>query len=326
LLEKLYVFVSGSYAHSVWTKIQKEQFPNQSIRELKQLSDTRWSCQEAACRSIKERFSCVIGLLQLLSEENNTQRAIEAKGILLQLNINFVFCLHVFCDLLREAKGASDSLQKVAIDLSISADLIQTCQSTLVAYRNEDKCSQYYDSAKSVCEMYDLPLELSFCGSRGRSSNLMRLSSALKDSVVTEPICRRSCLQPNPDSFRKELYYPILDSMIGEFSRRFSGDSINMLRAIGTLVPSGDEFLDFQKLELLANQYKCNLADLQLEIKQMKRMISRKTSENSMPSAFLTLFDFVSFLWPYRDELNLLRTESSLSRIALSNLVFHWTD
>jgi hypothetical protein len=143
----------------------------------------------------------------------------------------------------------------------------------------------------------------------------MRLSSALNDSVVTKRICRRSCLQPNPDSFRKELYYLILDFMIGEFSRRFSGDSINMLRAIGTLVPSGDEFLNFQKLELLANQYKCNLADLQLEINQIKRMISRKTYENSSPSAFQTLFDFVSFLWPYRDafyELN------RLSRIALT--------
>ncbi len=41
LLQKLYVFISGSVVHQKWLQIQGEIYPG-APRELQRLSDTRW--------------------------------------------------------------------------------------------------------------------------------------------------------------------------------------------------------------------------------------------------------------------------------------------
>ena len=40
LLERHYVFVSGSSVHDMWLKIQKDMHPGEIPKELKKLSDT----------------------------------------------------------------------------------------------------------------------------------------------------------------------------------------------------------------------------------------------------------------------------------------------
>ena len=56
LLEKLYVYVSGSFVHDRWLEIQKELFPGERQRKLQRLRDTRWSCRYAACRAVRDRL------------------------------------------------------------------------------------------------------------------------------------------------------------------------------------------------------------------------------------------------------------------------------
>ena len=63
LLEKLYVYVSGSFVHARWLEIQKELFPGERPRELQRLSDTRWSCRYAACRAVRDSLTVVLKLL-----------------------------------------------------------------------------------------------------------------------------------------------------------------------------------------------------------------------------------------------------------------------
>lgn len=43
LVEKLYLFMSGSYVHTKWLNKQKEMY-KEAPRELQKLSDTRWAC------------------------------------------------------------------------------------------------------------------------------------------------------------------------------------------------------------------------------------------------------------------------------------------
>ena len=45
LLERLYVFMSGSYVHNKWKTIQHEMFPGLPPIELQRLSDIRWACR-----------------------------------------------------------------------------------------------------------------------------------------------------------------------------------------------------------------------------------------------------------------------------------------
>lgn len=86
LLERLHIFMSGSYAYSKWISVQKEMFTS-SPRELPKLSDTRWGCRYTACRNIMDRLPAVIRVLKDISDEDNPHRAVEARGLHSQINL-----------------------------------------------------------------------------------------------------------------------------------------------------------------------------------------------------------------------------------------------
>ncbi|XP_056428266.1 zinc finger MYM-type protein 1-like [Hyla sarda] len=79
-LEKLYVFCSTSVVHSVFTNVQQEM-SNKPVIQLKQLSDTRWTCQHSACNAVLKTLDPLLETLKILAEGNHTERAVEAKSI-----------------------------------------------------------------------------------------------------------------------------------------------------------------------------------------------------------------------------------------------------
>ena len=76
------MYVSGSFVHARWLEIQKELFPGERPRELQRLNDTRWSCRYAACRTVRDRLTAVLKLLNELASGNNANRAVEAGYLL----------------------------------------------------------------------------------------------------------------------------------------------------------------------------------------------------------------------------------------------------
>jgi hypothetical protein len=210
---------------------------------------------------------------------------------------------------LRETRGASDSLQKVEMDLSVSSDLINTCMTTFMDYRCEEKCIDYFNAAKTICETHCLSVSME------SSSRTVKVNSVLRDSILTEPLCRRSACQLNPTSFRQEVFFPILDAIISELASRFSDASKDLMSGVTALTPCRTEFLNYTILEPFSKHYQSNLDDLQMEVKQMQRMIARKRKTQSMPLSFTTLSHFVTFVEPYHDAFYELHR---LSRIALT--------
>lgn len=49
------------------------------------------------------------------------------------------------------------------------------------------------------------------------------------------------------------------------------------------MMPVSDNFLDADILQPMAVHYKSNIDDFNLELRQMKRMIARKTTDNTLP-------------------------------------------
>ena len=96
LIEKLYVFVSGSYVHARWLEIQQEMYANERPRELQRLSDTRWACRYAACRAVRDRLLAVISLLSELESGDNAQRPVEARSLLVAIDVRV--CCHTGFD------------------------------------------------------------------------------------------------------------------------------------------------------------------------------------------------------------------------------------
>ena len=64
-------------------------------------------------------------MLHELSDDGNRDKALEAKAILYLIDVKFVFCLHIFYDILKQMQSASDTLQKVQFNISKACDLIQ---------------------------------------------------------------------------------------------------------------------------------------------------------------------------------------------------------
>ena len=111
---------------------------------------------------------------------------------------------------------------------------------------------------------------------------------------------------------RIEIYFPIIDTALTELRRRFSDNNIAILCAVCALIPDTENFLDADVLQPMAAHYKCNIDDFNLELRQMKRMIARKTIDNIMPdfeSEIDKLVAFANFVSKYDEaffELNRL--------------------
>ena len=77
---------------------------------------------------------------------------------------------------------------------------------------------------------------------------------------------------------------------------------IAILHAVCALMPATENFLDADVLQPRTAYYKCNLDDFNLELRQMKRMIARKTIDNTMPcydSEVDKLVAFANFVSKY---------------------------
>ncbi len=88
LLKRLYVFFSSSYVHHKWLKVQSEMFEG-APRELQRLSDTRWACRYITCRNLMDRLSAVKRVLEDISEGRHPDKAVEARGLLGRIDLNF---------------------------------------------------------------------------------------------------------------------------------------------------------------------------------------------------------------------------------------------
>jgi len=70
---------------------------------------------------------------------------------------------------------------------------------------------------------------------------------------------------------------------MAELERRFSANNMSMLHAVCTLMPGSVNFLDADILQPMAAHNTRNIDDFNLELRQVKRMIARKTTDNTMP-------------------------------------------
>ncbi len=95
LLQKLYVYMSGSYVHQKWLSVQKEMYQG-APRDLQRLSDTRWACRYQACKNIKDRLPAVLRVLHDIDVENRGEHLVEAQGLLAQLDLTFIGTLVIF--------------------------------------------------------------------------------------------------------------------------------------------------------------------------------------------------------------------------------------
>ncbi|KAL7374657.1 hypothetical protein ABVT39_004753 [Epinephelus coioides] len=203
--ESLYVFTSGSYVHCKWLTVQREMYG--STRELQQLSDTRWACRFLALTNIMDRLPALKRVLQEVAQERRGEKSSESRGLLAQIDFEFVVHLVTLRKLFGETKLLSDMLQSPTDDLSRAVDLVEALAQTLNDFRQES----FFDS------LWGEVLNIWSCVANASVflPPQLRLLCLLGDLVCASslpacgPSCRRllSCVSPRSEYAREDGTY-----------------------------------------------------------------------------------------------------------------------
>lgn len=214
LLQKLYVYMSGSYVHQKWLSVQKDMYQD-APRELQRLSDTRWTCRYQACKNLMDRLPAVLHVLHEIDVENSGERSVEARGILNQIDLTFIATLAIFKKILGDTKMLSDMRQAASLDLARAVDLIQALQDSLEGYREESCFDELWQHSVDIAKQCNIAVE-------AVEKRLQRGSFRLGGFHIESTIGQRRCKEGDKDKFRKGVFYPILDHLNAEMKRRFS--------------------------------------------------------------------------------------------------------
>ena len=138
--------------HKKWCDAQKELYPDEPVRQLQRLSDTRWACLVVACRNVRDRLDALIVTLEDAAEGGHSDRSVEAIGLLSHINFNFVLLLHLCCDLLGKIHSVSTQLQSSTLDLSAAVVLLKNLIECLKECRQSDSFVDcLHCSAEAIC-------------------------------------------------------------------------------------------------------------------------------------------------------------------------------
>ncbi|XP_022529426.2 zinc finger MYM-type protein 1 isoform X1 [Astyanax mexicanus] len=292
LLERLYVFTSGSYVHQKWLSVQKEMYEG-APRELQRLSDTRWACRYMSLRNIIDRLPAIKRVLQEIAHEHHGDRSVEARGLLAQIDLQFIVYLVTFCKVFGETKLLSDMLQSPSLDLSKAVDLVEALIQTLNDYRNESFFDSLWNEVLTTAEQCDTAVQPT-------AKRQKKLSSKLGGHCVLSTVGqKRSDSELEKESFRTGFFYPVLDHILTELNRRFSSRNCDLMNGIQALNPKSDGFLKEDTLFSFAKMYESNIEDLGHELHQFRRILERKI-QTGTPRPF-SVVELASFMEPYKE-------------------------
>ena len=292
LLQKLYVYISGSYVHQKWLDVQKEMYEGQP-RELQKLSDTRWACRYLACRNLMDRLPAVLRVLHDIATENSGERSVDARGLLTQLDISFVSLLATFRRLLGDAKVLSDTLQSPSLDLAMAVDLVSALKDSFQEYRKETFVDNLWKSIVDTATKCNIAIE------NAEKKRSQKVNSRLGGSVITSTLGQRKCNDGDKDSFRRTIFYPIVDTILGELDRRFSKVNCEIMRGIQALNPKSTCFLQEEAVFRLGEIYESDSEDLSHELHQTRRLLQRK--QQSGMANLSGIVELAVFLEPHKD-------------------------
>ena len=273
LLESLYVFISSSVPHSVFVTKQKEL--GHRVIELKQLSDTRWSCRYLSIKSVLSSFSALIQTLEDLSGGAN-HRSIESRGLLHQVcSFSFVLSLILFEKVFAIVNNLSTLLQAEQLCYASVASCIKATKVALSDLRRDDVWMKVWDKATSLARENDVSIHTS-----SRPQRTRRTPRHLDNSIVDSTIITSSATLV--EEYKTQVYYSTIDVILEEMGDRFSELNLSLFTALEALVPTSDLFLDLPTLSPFLTHYNISETAVQSEAPVVRAFLRESRSSSSV--------------------------------------------
>ena len=284
LLQQLYVFISTTKCHVCFKAKQKELHPDKQPLQLQALSDTRWACRYAAVNAVCKTYDSILSTLVEISNCSDAAKAVEARGILLQVrSFSFLVNLVTFDRVLCCTKSLSDQLQSVQNDLASAIDLVNATKQTLQEYRSDAMWVKIWRYANRIAEVHDIDVEYPSGTSRRR-----RPPKRFEETVILESVGARESLSSS-EQYKRELYFPVLDAILTELSRRFDSKNVEIMCGIQACNPTSNDFLSVPMLISFAELYGFDTAVLEMEATLAKLTLQPKNLEHTS-EVLLALF------------------------------------
>ena len=195
-------------------------------------------------------------------------KAAEARGLLLQVkSFQFILCLVIFDRLLSCVKCLSDVLQGIQIDLAKAADLVLGTVETIETFCSDDEWEKVFRYCENVAKLHNIPIA---------TSQSRRPPKRFDDGIVLET----TGIRDESDSYKINLYYPVLDSFLCELKRRFSDKNKDIMRALQACCPSSHNFFNTSHLQPLIITYGLDGEALSSETQVAKRTLVGKDLED----------------------------------------------
>ncbi len=270
LLEALYVFMASSKAHVVFVEVQKKNNPDKQPFELQKLSATRWACRYAAINTICRTYDSLLMALEEIGSSSDHSKAIEAKGLLFQVqSFSFLLSLVIFDRILSCTK---QQLQSSKIDLYRASELVTASKAMLQQFRTDEYWNQIFRYATDIANTHSISTEVS----EQRSTRKRRRPANLDDSIITDSVGSREPMTTS-NHFKTGLYFPVLDQFLVEMNARFNQSNSIILKGIATCSPSSSVFLEFQDMKEFALMYGIDVTTLEMEVALVSRVASRNS-------------------------------------------------
>ena len=234
-------------------------YHGEKIRELPNLSTTRWWARVTSCKNLLSRFQCAIQLLRNVSLTDKGARTTTARGLLSQLNSEFLHLLYFFENILTKVNKVSEQIQGTNIDLGAACAL----KDNLADLRATPATSDF--AVGELCKTSDID-------SQERPRWDRSIPANLTEYVTADSIGRSRTTNPEVRGY-SNVYLQLLARLLAELEKRFSIDAEPIMRGISALTPTSEEFLNHAYLWKMASIFDVCPDELKHEIPLVKKLV-----------------------------------------------------
>ncbi|VVC41441.1 Domain of unknown function DUF4371 [Cinara cedri] len=230
-LETLYVYFSHPANDAKFTEIQvKLDIKNTSLTRL---SDTRWNCRVRNCVAVKLNFKAIV---TLLNDEINssTNKDVQAMGIMTIINkpsfiVNFLILEEILQIIMLY------NFKKKDATLGSAATLFEGIIKTFESLRTEVEFHNIWEKIINFTKINNIITDFPGPNSNTNKRQLQSTSNLEHFHVFATT----SSEQQNQNEFNqfkesywRTHYYQIIDTLIINFNKRFSSDTLELATSI----------------------------------------------------------------------------------------------
>ena len=223
-----------------------------------------------AVNAVCSTFDSILATLQTVVDGEDRAKAVEARGILLQVRtFKFLLLLIIFWRLLSCTKSLSDLLQNVNIDMAKAADLVIATITTVQEFRSDSAWNHMFKYVEDVAALPDVSV------THQRTQRPRQLPRRLESGIVLESVGSKEIVATS-EQFRISLYFPIFDAMISELQCRFLDKNLEHMKAVQACSPNSPHFLQPQSLLPLTESHGLDMSLLSIECSLARKTLKTK--------------------------------------------------